>query len=151
MASPDLNTPDHTPGYRALLRNREFAGLYAGFTLTVAASTLSGFALGTLVDRSTGSPFLTAVSMYGATFATVLGATTLMSVADGSRPRRTLVALQAVAPSRAPARRRSPACRSPPASPCSSCSASSSPSTPGRAWACSRRPCPPPRTSRPAR
>ncbi len=79
------------------LRNREFAGLYTGFTLTVGASTLSGFALGTLVDRSTGSPFLTAVSMYGATFATVLGATTLMSVADGSRPRRTLVALQCVA------------------------------------------------------
>ncbi|MCM3299186.1 hypothetical protein [Streptomyces pseudogriseolus] len=97
MASPNPNTADSTPGYRALLRNREFAGLYAGFTLTVAASTLSGFALGTLVDRSTGSPFLTAVSMYGATFATVLGATTLMSVADGSRPRRTLVALQAVA------------------------------------------------------
>ncbi len=93
------NAPDPapTPGYRALLGNREFAGLYAGFTLTVAASTLSGFALGTLVDRSTGSPFLTAVSMYGATFATVLGATTLMSVADGDRPRRTLVALQFVA------------------------------------------------------
>jgi predicted MFS family arabinose efflux permease len=82
--------------YRGLLRNREFAGLYAGFTLTVAASTLSGFALGTLVDHRTKSPFLTAVSMYGATFATVLGALTLMSVADGSRPRRTLVALQCV-------------------------------------------------------
>lgn len=97
MPSDDTNAPDPRPGYRALLRNREFAGLYAGFTLTVGASTLSGFALGTLVDRSTGSPFLTAVSMYGATFATVLGATTLMSVADGSRPRRTLVALQCVA------------------------------------------------------
>ncbi|MUT90041.1 hypothetical protein [Streptomyces sp. Z38] len=97
MPSDATNSPDSQPGYRALLRNREFAGLYAGFTLTVGASTLSGFALGTLVDRSTGSPFLTAVSMYGATFATVLGATTLMSVADGSRPRRTLVALQAVA------------------------------------------------------
>ena len=91
------DTPTPQPGYRSLLRNREFAGLYTGFTLTVGASTLSGFALGTLVDRSTGSPFLTAVSMYGATFATVLGATTLMSVADGSRPRRTLVALQCVA------------------------------------------------------
>ncbi|WP_374119917.1 MFS transporter [Streptomyces sp. LS1784] len=71
--------------------------MYASLTLTVAASTLSGFALGTLVDHQTRSPFLTAVSMYGATFATVLGALTLMSVADGSRPRRTLVALQCVA------------------------------------------------------
>ncbi|WP_327271984.1 hypothetical protein OG609_06995 [Streptomyces sp. NBC_01224] len=83
-------------GYRALLRNREFTGLYASFTLMVAASTLSGFALGTLVNHQTNSPFLTAVSMYGATFATVFGALTLMSVADGRRPRRTLVALQCV-------------------------------------------------------
>ncbi|MCP3765264.1 MFS transporter [Streptomyces sp. MAR25Y5] len=99
-ASPPVPTPPPTAigatGYRALLRNREFAGLYAGFTLTVAAGTLSGFALGTLVDDRTGSPFLTAVSMYGATFATVLGALTLMSVADGKRPRRILVTLQCV-------------------------------------------------------
>ncbi|MES4891045.1 MFS transporter [Streptomyces sp. NPDC096012] len=85
-----------TISYYGLLRDREFAGLYAGFTLTVAASTLSGFALGTLVDHQTRSPFLTAVSMYGATFTTVLGALTLMSVADGNRPRRTLVTLQCV-------------------------------------------------------
>ncbi|MFE4054475.1 hypothetical protein [Streptomyces sp. YIM B13518] len=90
------DTCEHPTAYRTLLRDREFAGLYASFTLTVAASTLSGFALGTLVAHRTGSPFLTAVSMYGATFATVLGATTLMSVADGNRPRRTLVALQCV-------------------------------------------------------
>ncbi|MGW0751390.1 MFS transporter [Streptomyces sp. NPDC002587] len=89
-------TPPSVTGYRALLRNREFAGLYAGFTLTTAATTLSGFALGTLVSHQTRSPFLTAVSMYGATFATVLGALTLMSAADGARPRRTLVALHCV-------------------------------------------------------
>ncbi|MGW2274223.1 MFS transporter [Streptomyces yangpuensis] len=82
------------PGYRDLLRTREFSGLYVSFTLTAAAGALSGIALGTLVDRQTGSPFLTAVSMYGATFATVLGALTLMSVADGKRPRRTLLLLQ---------------------------------------------------------
>lgn len=85
-----------TTSYRDLLRNSEFAGLYASFTLTVAASTLSGFALGTLVNHQTHSPFLTAVSMYGAAFTTVLGALTLMSVADGSRSRRTIVALQFV-------------------------------------------------------
>jgi hypothetical protein len=95
--SSSASSAPPTTSYRALLRNREFAGLYAGFTLSVAASTLSGFALGTLVSRQTASPFLTAVSMYGATFATVLGALTLMSVADGNRPRRTLVALQCVA------------------------------------------------------
>jgi predicted MFS family arabinose efflux permease len=89
-----LIQPAVATGYRALLRNREFAGLYTSFTLTAGASTLSGFALGTLVDQQTRSPFLTAVSMYGGTFATVFGALTLMSVADGNRPRRTLVALQ---------------------------------------------------------
>lgn len=94
MPSDDHSTS--TTGYLVLLRNREFAGLFLGFTLTVAATTLSGFALGTLVNAQTRSPFLTAVSMYGATFATVLGALTLMSVADGKRPRRTLVALQCV-------------------------------------------------------
>ncbi|MFJ4679956.1 MFS transporter [Kitasatospora sp. NPDC088783] len=86
---------DH--GYLALLRQREFAGLYAGFTLLAGAGTLSGFALGTLVQARTGSPFLTAVSMYGSSFAAVLGALTLMSVADGARPRRTLVALHLLA------------------------------------------------------
>ncbi|MFC8263300.1 MFS transporter [Streptomyces sp. NPDC057291] len=89
-------TAPATTSYRALLRNSEFAGLYASFTLTVAASTLSGFALGTMVNQQTRSPFMTAVSMYGATFATVFGALTLMSIADGRRPRRTLVALQCV-------------------------------------------------------
>ncbi|MFJ8441094.1 MFS transporter [Kitasatospora griseola] len=80
-------------GYWALLRQREFAGLYASFSLTAAAGTLSGFALGSLVQARTGSPLLTALSMFGSSFAAVAGAMTLMSVADGGRPRRTLVAL----------------------------------------------------------
>ncbi|MCZ4120341.1 hypothetical protein [Streptomyces sp. H39-S7] len=62
----------------------------------MAASTSSGFALGTLVNCQTKSPFLAAESMWGATSATVLGALTPMSVADGNRPRRTLVTLQSV-------------------------------------------------------
>jgi hypothetical protein len=56
-------TAPATTGYRALLRNSEFAGLCASFTLTVAANTLSGFALGTLVNHQTHSPFLTANSI----------------------------------------------------------------------------------------
>lgn len=82
------------PSYRTLLAQREFFGLYASFTLTTAAATMSGYALGSLVHASTGSPLLTAVAMYGPTFSTVLGALTLMSVADGDRPRRTLLSLQ---------------------------------------------------------
>src|SRR5690606_15347355 len=90
-ASPTSTT------YRSLVRTRGFAALYVSFALSEPASTRSGFALGTLVHQQTRSPSLTAVSMSGATFATVLGALTLMSVADGSRPRRTLVVLQGVA------------------------------------------------------
>lgn len=37
------------PSYRSLLSHREFAGLYLSFTLLVAATTLSGFALATLM------------------------------------------------------------------------------------------------------
>ncbi|WP_244305217.1 hypothetical protein [Kitasatospora cheerisanensis] len=66
-------------GHREPLRRREFAGLYASFSLTAAAGTTAGFALGALVQGRTGSPLLTALSMHGASFAAVLGATTLMS------------------------------------------------------------------------
>lgn len=92
---PDHRSPPASrPSYRALLAHRKFFGLHASFTLTTAAATMSGFALGTLVHAATGSPLLTAVAIFGPTFANVLGALTLMSVADGDRPRRTLLFLQ---------------------------------------------------------
>ncbi len=84
------------PSYRSLLSQREFFGLFGSFTLTTAAATMSGFALGSLVHSTTGSPLLTAIAMYGSTFATVAGALTLMSIADGNHPRRTLLALQSL-------------------------------------------------------
>lgn len=127
-----------TAGYRFLLRNREFAGLYAGFTLTAAASTLSGFALGTLVHDRTHSPFLTAVSLYGATFAAVLGALTLMSVADGHRPRRTLVTLQCLSLAGVAAQA-IPGLPCRPGSGCCCCWGSSSPWEPVPGWGCSPR------------
>jgi predicted MFS family arabinose efflux permease len=101
MPSPRSRQPLTTAqpparSYTQLLTNVEFAGLYASFTLTVAAGALSGLALGTLVHARTGSALLTAISMYGATFAAVVGALTLMSVADGNRPRRILLVLQSV-------------------------------------------------------
>lgn len=88
------HVPVARPSYRALFAHREFLGLYASFTLTTAAATMSGFALGTVVHAETGSPLLTSLAMYGPAFATVLGALTLMSVADGDRPRRMLLVLQ---------------------------------------------------------
>ncbi|MDM7855847.1 MFS transporter [Cellulomonas alba] len=91
---PLVLTDTTRPTYRSLLGRREFVGLYTSFTVTTAGSTMSGFALGSLVHTATGSPLLTAIAMYGSTFAVVLGALTLMSVADGGRPRATLLALQ---------------------------------------------------------
>ncbi|WP_432498650.1 MFS transporter [Kineococcus gypseus] len=94
--APAADTGAGPVTYRALLSEREFAGLYAGFTLTTAASTLSGYALGTLVQTRTSSPLLTALSMYAGILATVVGALTLMSIADTDRPRRVLLALQGI-------------------------------------------------------
>ncbi|WP_286961217.1 hypothetical protein [Arsenicicoccus sp. UBA7492] len=82
--------------YTTLLRNREMRALFTGFAALVAGSSLGGLALATLVDAETGSPLLTALSLFGPTLANVLGASTLMSLADSARPRRVLVGLQLV-------------------------------------------------------
>ena len=76
--------------YRALFAQREFRALWTSSALFTVASTMSSLALATLVHRETGSALLTAVAMFGPSIAQVLGATTLMSAADASPPRRTL-------------------------------------------------------------
>jgi len=53
----------------------------------VAGSTVSGLALGTLVYAATGSPLLSALSMFGPSLAQLIGATTLLSAADRLPPR----------------------------------------------------------------
>ncbi|MFJ2442876.1 MFS transporter [Streptomyces sp. NPDC087658] len=53
----------------------------------MAAQTVSGLALGTLVYRSTGSPLLSALAMFGTALAQVIGAATLLSAADRVPPR----------------------------------------------------------------
>ena len=57
---------------------------------------MSSLALATVVHRQTGSALLAAVAMFGPSLAQVLGATTLMSAADASPPRRTLVLVATV-------------------------------------------------------
>ncbi len=82
--------------YRDLFAVREFRALFAATSASVAASTLSGLALGTLVYDRTGSPLLAALSMFGSSFGQVLGATTLLSAADRLRPRPTLTSQSAL-------------------------------------------------------
>ncbi|MFF5183916.1 MFS transporter [Streptomyces sp. NPDC000345] len=80
-------------GYRQLLRTTEFTPLFLSSAAHTAASTVSGLALATLVYRATGSPLLSAVSMFGPSLAQVLGATVLLSGADRLPPRATLAGL----------------------------------------------------------
>ncbi len=76
--------------YTELLAVREFRALFLGSCATVAGMTMSGLALATLVHERTGSALLTAISLFGAAFASVAGSMTLMSAADGLPPRRGL-------------------------------------------------------------
>ena len=73
--------------YRELFRTPEFTPLFATAAAQIAATTVSGLALGTLVYAATGSPLLSALSMFGSSFAQVVGAATLLSAADRLPPR----------------------------------------------------------------
>ncbi|WP_433322960.1 MFS transporter [Spirillospora sp. CA-294931] len=79
--------------YRELFRTPEFAPLFTTMSAQVAAMTVSGLALATLVYDATSSPLLAALSMFGASFAQVLGAVALLSAADRLPPRATLSGL----------------------------------------------------------
>jgi len=83
--------------YRELFRTPEFAPLFGASCAQVAATTLAGLSLATLVYARTDSPLLSALSMFGPSLAGLIGATTLLSVADRVPPRTamTLVALAA--------------------------------------------------------
>lgn len=81
--------------YRELFRTPEFAPLFGASCAQVTTTTLAGLALATLVYARTDSPVLSALAMFGPSFAGLIGATTLLSVADRVPPRAamTLVAL----------------------------------------------------------
>ncbi|MGC0419834.1 MFS transporter [Embleya sp. AB8] len=76
--------------YRELFRAPEYTPLFATSSAQLAALTVSGLALGTLVFDRTGSPLLAALGMFGGSLAQVIGATALMSAADRLPPRAAL-------------------------------------------------------------
>ncbi|WP_223181032.1 MFS transporter [Streptomyces griseicoloratus] len=80
-------------GYGDLFRTPEFTPLFLSSSAGIAAQTVSGLALGTLVYRATDSPLLSAVSMFGPSLAQVLGATFFLSGADRLPPRATLTGM----------------------------------------------------------
>jgi hypothetical protein len=73
--------------YRELFGAPEFTPLFATSSVQVAATTMTGLALGTLVYAATGSPLLSALSMFGPSLAQMAGATALLSAADRLPPR----------------------------------------------------------------
>ncbi|KPI24071.1 hypothetical protein OV320_8733 [Actinobacteria bacterium OV320] len=79
--------------YRGLFRTPEFTPFLLSFAVFAAAQTIGGLALGTLVFRATGSPFLSAVSMFGPQLAQLLGGAFLLSGADRLPPRAVLSGL----------------------------------------------------------
>ncbi|MFG3418604.1 MFS transporter [Micromonospora sp. NPDC047730] len=76
--------------YADLFAVREFRNLFLANCAGIAAHTTSALALGALTYASTGSALLTALSMFGAPLAGVLGSLTLLSAADNVPPRRAL-------------------------------------------------------------
>ncbi|MGQ4415269.1 MFS transporter [Streptomyces sp. SAS_269] len=79
--------------YRTLFRTPEFTPFLLSFAVSAAAQTIGALALGTLVFRATGSPLLSAVSMFGPQLAQLVGATFLLSAADRLPPRAILTGL----------------------------------------------------------
>lgn len=79
--------------YRDVFGVPEFTPLFAAVSLQAAAVTVEGLALGTLVYASTGSPLLSALAMFGSSFAQVVGAATLLSAADRVPPRGAMTGL----------------------------------------------------------
>ena len=77
--------------YRQLFSIAEFRAFFFAVSTNIASGTLAGLALATLVYSRTGSPLLSALSLFGPAFAQLAGALTLMSVADRLPPRATLV------------------------------------------------------------
>ncbi|WP_228991231.1 MFS transporter [Streptomyces sp. DH8] len=79
--------------YQGLFKTPEFTPLLAAFAAHVAAQTVSRMAVGTLVYDATGSPLLTALSMFGPLLAQMIGATVLLSATDRLPPRAATIGL----------------------------------------------------------
>ncbi|MDP9794475.1 MFS family permease [Catenuloplanes nepalensis] len=82
--------------YGALFRTPEFPPLFAVACAGASASTIGGLALATVVYAGTGSPLLSALSMFGPAAAQLLGATLLLSTADRVPPRAALASVAAL-------------------------------------------------------
>ena len=73
--------------YRELFAVPEFKPLFWTSSVQVAAQTISGLALATLIYDATRSPLLSALAMFGPSLTQLIGASTLLAAADRLPPR----------------------------------------------------------------
>lgn len=77
--------------YRHLFTVPEFRTLFATQCLMVLAGSISSLALGTIMYAATGSPILTALSMFGGPLVKLVGSSLLLSLSDLLRPRQGMI------------------------------------------------------------
>jgi MFS family permease len=77
--------------YREVFARPEFRVLFLARCVTTAAVSVGSLALGATTYASTGSPVLTALSMFGGPLITLLGSATVLSASDSMGPRRASV------------------------------------------------------------
>ena len=81
--------------YRQLFAVAEFRVLFASQSLMVMSGSVAGLALGTIMYAATGSPVLTALSMFGGPLVRLFGSSLLLALSDMLRPRQALVLVEA--------------------------------------------------------
>src|SRR6201999_382790 len=89
VAGPDAEA-EVVRTYRELFAVPEFRPLFWTSSVQVAAQTISGLALATLIYDRTRSPLLSALAMFGPALTQLVGASTLLAAAD-RLPARALI------------------------------------------------------------
>jgi hypothetical protein len=79
------------PTYRALLSIPEFRVLFVNRCVVMLSVATSGLALATITYQATGSPVLTALSMFGGPLVSLIATQLLLASSDSVRPRTALM------------------------------------------------------------
>ncbi|MER8226278.1 MFS transporter [Streptomyces sp. NPDC094143] len=82
--------------YREIFRIREFRALFVVRLFAMTGVVLSSLALGTVMYHQTGSPFLTAISLFGGPLVQLVAARYLLATSDLMRPRTAMIFMASV-------------------------------------------------------
>jgi MFS family permease len=80
---------------RQLFAVAQFRVLFVAQCLMVMAGSMASLALGTIMYAATGSPVLTALSMFGGPLVRLVGSSMLLALSDTVRPRQAMVTAEA--------------------------------------------------------